>query len=60
MQIDIISIINVKGSLSVVAIVVECDIVVNEFKHQLRYYVHFFVNALRNDMNQFISLSWVK
>ena len=31
---------------SVVANVLDCDIVVSEFEHQSRYYVHFWTNTL--------------
>ena len=32
----------------------DCGIVVNEFKFQLRYYVHFGTNTLRKGMNPLI------
>ena len=37
----------------VVVNVLDCDIVVSEFKLQSRYYVHFRANNLMKDMNPF-------
>ena len=38
----------------VVANVLNCDIVVSEFKLQSRYYVHLRTNILGKDMNSFL------
>ena len=35
----------------VVVNVLKCDIVINEFKLQSRYYSHFWTNALEKDIN---------
>ena len=34
--------------------VLNCDIVVNEFKFQSRYYIYFLTNTLGKGMNPFI------
>ena len=48
-----------KGSSRfVVANVLDCDIVVSEFKLELRYYVHFRTNIPGKGMNPFISTSY--
>ncbi len=52
--------INIKKSFrnfitrGVVSNMVDCDIVVSEFKLQLRYYVHFRTNTLEKSMNTVI------
>ena len=38
----------------VVAHVLDCNIVVSEFKFQLHCYIHFWSNALRKAMNPFL------
>ena len=51
----------VKGSRGVVANILDCDIVVSDFKLQSRYNVPFWANTLKKGMNLFISLQlWVK
>ena len=39
----------------VMAKTLDCGLEVSEFELQLRYYVHFWTNALRKGMNSFIS-----
>ena len=49
------------GSLrSVVANVLDCDIVVRVFQLQLRYYIHFLTNTLGKGMNLLIPLLYIK
>ena len=42
---------------SVVANVLDCDVVMSEFELQLRYLVHFRTNSLGNGMNPYIILA---
>ena len=49
-----------KVPVTFMANVLDCDLFVNEFKLQLRYYVHFRTNTLGKCMNLFISQLWVK
>ena len=46
-----------KSSRDVEVNVMDCDIVVNEFELQPRYYVHFRTNTCRKDINSFILLA---
>ena len=36
----------------------ECDVVVNEFKLQSRYYIHFRTNAIKKGMSLYILHLW--
>ena len=44
----------VGGFSGIVANVLNCDIVVSEFKLQLHYYIHFWTNTLGKSMNSTI------
>ena len=42
------------NSYSIIANVLDCDIIVNEFEPQSRNYIHFQINTLRKGMNPLI------
>ena len=44
-----------ESPCNVVANVLDCDIVINKFELQSRYYVHFRINTLRKGTNPIIS-----
>ena len=48
------------GLHSVVANELDCDIEVNAFELQSRYYVHFRINIFRKGINPFIPSQWVR
>ena len=52
---------NLKESPGVVANELDCNILVNEFEPQLRYYVHFRTNTLGKDMSPLIppAVVWI-
>ena len=49
----------VESSCDVVANMLDCDIIVNEFKLQSCYHVHFQTNTLRKGINILIISSYV-